>query len=117
MKPIINQAHEKFLEERTRAANRRGQIRTAPPALPATFEAEREKQNQRQRQNKESIQERISDGRNEAREDDTWDLLKQMEGIKFVRGRPQVQDTPVPRTRVEFNYPSILQQPQRSHLR
>jgi hypothetical protein len=107
LKPLINEAYDRFLEQQARAAKRRQQIRNASPAPPATLKAEREKQLRHQQ---ESRQDRETDSRNGVKEE-PWDLLKQMEGIKFVSGRPQVQEAPpVLRTRLEWTYPSIQRQ-------
>jgi len=108
LKPLINEAHQKFLENQARLMKRRQEIRSASPAPPATLKAEKEKENNRQVQENQGNRDSQST-RNGVREE-PWDLLKQMEGIKFVSGRPQVQETPVPRTRLEFRYPSVSQQ-------
>jgi len=110
LKPLINDAHEKYIDQQTKLAKRRQQIRTSSPAPPATLKAEQEKQQVR-RTSQEFQQIRQHDSVNGAKEE-PWDLLKQMEGIKFVSGRPQVQDAPVPRTRIEFRYPTVEQQQQ-----
>ena len=104
MKPIINESHEKYLEQQARIEKRRQKIKAAPPAPPATLKAEKEKQSHRQYQevNRETHENGVPE--------EPWDLLKQMEGIKFVSGRPQVQETPVPRTRLEFKYPTVSHQ-------
>jgi hypothetical protein len=107
---LINEAHEKFLAQQARAAKRRQQIRSASPAPPATFKAEHNKQKQTYSQDTlRRDEQRDTVNRNGVREE-PWDLLKQMEGIKFVSGRPQVQDTPIPIPRLEFKYPSVHQQ-------
>jgi len=106
LKPLINEAHEKYVEQQARAAKRRQQIKTGPPAPPVTLKQEREKVERRKSQEPA----REDEERNGV-QDEPWDLLKQMQGIKFVSGRPQVQETPIPpRQRSEFKYPSVSQQ-------
>ena len=105
LRPLINEAHEKFVEQQARAAKRRQQIKTGPPAPPATLKNEQEKVERRKSQEPP----RDEEDKNGAR-DEPWDLLKQMQGIKFVSGRPQVQDAPIPpRQRLEFKYPTVSQ--------
>ena len=109
LRPLINEAHEKYVEQQVRLAKIRQQIKTGQPAPPATLKDEREKVERRK------SQERPRDDENEsnAAREEPWDLLKQMQGIKFVSGRPQVQEAPFPqRQRLEFKYPSVsLQSP------
>jgi hypothetical protein len=108
LKPLINEAHEKYAEQQARLAKRRQQIKTGPPAPPATLKHERDKVERRKSQEPP----RDDDERNGVR-DEPWDLLKQMQGIKFVSGRPQVQEAPIPpRQRLEFKYPAVSQQQQ-----
>jgi hypothetical protein len=115
LKPLINESHERYLELQARAAKRRQEIKSAPPAAPATFKSEQERWKQEGR-NRESQSTNAKNGDKE----EPWDLLKQMEGIKFVSGRPQVDDAPVQRTKLEFKYPTISpqqqQQQQRYHI-
>lgn len=87
-------------------------MRTSSPGPPSTLKAEQEKL--AQVQNRQDHQQRDST-RNGVVEE-PWDLLKQMEGIKIVRGRPQVQETPPPSARLEFKYPTVIQQQMYSHL-
>jgi hypothetical protein len=109
LKPLINESHERYLELQARTAKRRQEIKSAPPAAPATFKSEQERWKQEGRpQNRESQNTNAKNGDKE----EPWDLLKQMEGIKFVSGRPQVSDAPVQRTKLEFKYPTISQQQQ-----
>jgi hypothetical protein len=109
LKPLINDSHERYLELQARAAKRRQEIKSAPPAPPATFKSEQERWKQTRPQSREEIQGKdAKDGEPE----ESWDLLKQMQGIKFVSGRPQVNDAPVQRTKLEFKYPTISQQQQ-----
>lgn len=108
LKPLINEAHEKYVEQQARAAKRRQQIKTGPPAPPATLKHEREKVERRKSQEP-PPDDKDSNGVRE----EPWDLLKQMQGIKFVSGRPQIQETLVPpRQKLEFKYPSVSQQNQ-----
>jgi hypothetical protein len=42
--------------------------------------------------------------------DEQWDILRQIQGIRFVGGRPQVEEERpafAPRTKMEFRYPAI----------
>ena len=97
------------MEQQVKAAKRRQEIKSAPPGPPASFKAEQDKWSQRQDRNGRS--ERDTKGISTQEKDEEWDLLKQMEGIKFVGGRPQVSQLPpeVPRTKLEWKYPSISQ--------
>jgi hypothetical protein len=104
LKPLIAEAHERYVEQQTRLAKRRQEIKSAPPGPPATFKAEQEKWSQRQERD---VQSRGSVSRTE---EEPWDLLKEMEGIKIVSGRPQVREPLVQRTKLEFQYPSVSQQ-------
>ena len=84
LKPLITAAHEEYVAQQARIAKRREEIKRGPPAPPATLQAAQARQSG----------------------EEPWDLLKQMEGIKFVGGRPRV-DVPVNRTKIEFKYPAI----------
>jgi len=102
LKPLINEAHDRYTEQRARAAKRLQQIKSSPPRPPATFKAE---------QDKEQSQVGFPQSRQQqAEREELWDLQKQIQGIKLVNGRPQVSDTPVARTKMEFNYPLLAQQ-------
>jgi len=108
LKPHITEAHERYRIQQERLAKLRSQQAksTGPPAPPATFKAAREKQLkfQETRGNQAEFRE---DANGVVQE--PWDLLKQMQGIKFVSGRAQVQEQPPPppRTKMEFRYPAI----------
>jgi hypothetical protein len=109
LKPLITESHERHLQLQARAAKRRQEIKSAPPAAPATLKSEQERWKQEGRlQNRETQSTNAKNGEKE----EPWDLLKQMEGIKFVSGRPQVNDAPIQRTKLEFKYPTISQQQQ-----
>ena len=110
LKPLITEAHGKWVEQQARLVKRRQEIKSASPSPPATFRAEKEKLGRSSEREGPTADKRRSD-QNDEREE-PWDLLKQMEGIKFVSGRPQIKDAPVQRTRLEFKYPTVAQQKQ-----
>lgn len=111
LKPIINESHEKFVAQQIKLAKRRQEIKAAPPAPPASLKAEQDKYSQRQdRYGRTHTTTKTQEGSSQEAREEEWDLLKQMEGIKFVSGRPQVSQAPeIPRTKLEWKYPSISQ--------
>jgi hypothetical protein len=115
LKPIINEGYEQYQEKQARISKRVQKIRKSPPAPPATFKAEQEKQKQVHLQSRWHHQDLQFQNDNEAMNrvnEEPWDLIKQMEAIKFVSGRPQVPEAPIQRTKIEFNYPAVILQPQ-----
>jgi len=116
LKPHITEAHERYRIQQERLAKIRSQQgkSAGPPAPPATFKAAQEKQLKFQETRGNQVESRELNG--VVRE--PWDLIKQMQGIKFVSGRPQVQEQspPPPRTKMEFQYPAILPVQMYRHL-
>ena len=117
LKPQITEAHERYRIQQERLSKIRSQQgkSAGPPAPPATFKAAQEKQLkfQETRGSQVEFREELNGAVQEP-----WDLLKQMQGIKFVSGRPQVQEQspPPPRTKMEFQYPAILPVQMYRHL-
>src|SRR6202011_1964493 len=113
LKPVINESHGKYIEQQARLAKRREEIKKAEPGPPATFKVEQEKWKTQEKEGRSPTRDRKRASVSKEEREEPWDLLKQMEGIKFVGGRPQVQHVAsVPRTRMEFKYPTVQQQQQ-----
>ena len=78
-----------------------------PPAPPATLRAEQNKW-QAHPQYQQQPTSQLPQAKVDRQKEEPWDLLKQMEGIKIVSGRPRVNNiVPVQRTKMEFKYPTI----------
>jgi hypothetical protein len=100
LKLLISEAHGKWVEQQARIAKRRQEIKSASPSPPATFLAEKEKLSRSAERDGQVAEKRRSGQNGEWKE--PWDLLKLMEGIKFVSGWPLVKDTLLQRTKLEF---------------